>query len=50
MNIVCNTVARSYNCLKLDTEAVIKKVVKLLKDDRFMLNSLVNILLFTIPD
>ena len=50
MNIVHNTVAGSYNCLKLDTEAVAKEVVELFKDNRFMLSSLVNTLPFTIPD
>ena len=50
MNIVRNTIARSYNCLKLDTEAIVKEIVKLLKDDYFMLNSPVSTLLFTIPN
>ena len=50
MNIVRNTVTGSYNCLKLDTKAVVKEVVKLLKDDYFMLNSPVSTLPFTIPN
>ena len=50
MNTVRNTIARSYNCLELDTKAIVKKVVKLLKDDHFILNSLVSTLPFTIPN
>ena len=50
MNTVRDTVAGSYNCLKLNTKAVVKEVVKLLKDDHFMLSSLVSTLPFTIPD
>ena len=50
MNIMRNTITRSYNYLKLDTKAVVKEIIKLLKDNRFMLNSLVSTLLFTIPD
>ena len=50
MNIVHNTIARSYNCLKLDTKAVVKEVVKLLKDDYFTLNNPVSTLPFTIPN
>jgi len=50
INIVRNTVARSYNCLKLDTEVVVKEVEELLKDNRFMLGSLVSTLPFTIPN
>jgi len=47
---VRNTVARSYNCLKLDTKVVVKKVEELLKDNYFTLNSLVSTLPFTIPN
>ena len=50
MNTVRNTITRSYNCLKLDTKAVAKEIVKLLKDDHFTLNSLVSTLPFTIPN
>ena len=50
MNIIRDTIIRSYNCFKLDTKAIVKEVVKLFKDDRFTLNSLVNTLPFTIPD
>ena len=50
INIMRNTVTGSYNCLKLDTKAVVKEVAELLKDNYFMLNSLVNTLPFTIPD
>ena len=50
MNIVSDTVARNYNCLKLDTKAVAKEVVKLFKDDYFTLNSPVSTLPFTIPN
>ena len=50
MNTVRNTVAGSYNCLKLDTKAVAKEVAELLKDDYFMLSSPVSILLFIIPN
>ena len=50
MNIIHNTIAKNYNCLKLDTKAVVKEVIKLLKDNRFTLNSLVNTLPFTIPN
>ena len=50
INIVHNTVAGSYNCLKLSTKAVAKEVEELLKDDRFTLSSLVSTLRFTIPN
>ena len=50
MNVVCDTVAGSYNCLKLDTAAVVKEVVELLKDNHFTLGGLVSTLPFTIPD
>ena len=50
INIVRDTVAGSYNCLKLDTKAVVKEVIKLLKDDYFILSGPVNTLLFTIPN
>jgi len=50
MNIVSNTVTRSYNYFKLNTEAVVKEVEELLKDNRFILSSLVSTLPFTIPD
>ena len=48
INIVRNTVARSYNYLKLNTKAIVKEVEKPLKDNRFMLSSLVSTLPFTI--
>ena len=50
INIVRNTVAKSYNCLKLDTEAVAKEVAELFKDNYFMLSSPVSTLPFTIPN
>ena len=45
-----DTVAGSYYCLELDTEAVVEEVVELFKDNCFTLSSLVSTLLFTIPD
>ena len=50
INIVHNTIARSYNCLELDTKAVIKEVAELLKDNYFTLSSPVSTLPFTIPN
>ena len=50
INIIHNTVIKSYNYFKLDTEAIVKEIVKLLKDDRFMLSSPVSTLPFTIPN
>ena len=50
INIVRNTVARSYNCLKLDTKAIAKEVAELLKDNRFTLSSPVSTPPFTIPN
>ena len=50
MNIVRDTITRSYNCLKLDTKAIVKEVVELLKDDFFTLSSLVSTLPFTISN
>ena len=50
MNIVRDTITGSYNCFKLDTKAVAKEVVELLKDDYFMLSSPVSTLPFTIPN
>ena len=50
MNTMYNTIARSYNCLKLDTKAIIKEVAELLKDNYFILNSLISTLPFTIPN
>jgi len=50
INIVRNTVARSYNCLKLDTKAMAKEVEKLLKDNRFTLSGPVSTLPFIIPN
>jgi hypothetical protein len=50
INIIHDTVARSYDCLELDTEAVVKEVVKLFKDDCFTLSGLVSILPFIIPN
>jgi hypothetical protein len=50
INIVRNTVARSYNCFKLDTEAMVKEVAELFKDDCFMFSGPVNTLPFTIPN
>ena len=50
MNIVRNTVIGNYNCLKLDTKAMAKEIVELLKDDRFTLSGLVSTLPFTIPN
>jgi len=50
MNTVYNAVAGSYNCLKLSTEAVVKEIKELFKDDCFMLSGLVSTLYFTMPD
>ena len=50
MNIVRNTIAGSYNCLELDTKAIVKEVAELFKDDYFILNSPVSTLPFTIPN
>jgi len=50
INIVHNTIAGSYNCLKLDTKVVVKEVEELLKDNRFTLGGLISTLPFTIPD
>ena len=50
INIVHNAVAGSYNCLKLNTEAIVKEIEELLKDNYFILSSLVSTLPFTIPD
>jgi len=50
INIVRDTVTGSYNCLKLDTEVIAKKVEELLKDNYFTLGSLVSTLPFTIPN
>jgi len=50
INIVRDTVARSYNCLKLDTKVMVKEVEELLKDNRFTLSGLVSTLPFTIPN
>ena len=50
INIVRNTIAGNYNYLKLNTKAIVKEVVELLKDDCFTLSSPVNTLPFTIPD
>jgi len=50
INIVRDTVARSYNYLKLDTKVIAKKVEELLKDDRFTLSGPVSTLPFTIPN
>ena len=50
MNTVHNTIAGSYNCLKLDTEAIVKEVAELLKDNYFIFSGPVSTLLFTIPD
>jgi len=50
INTVYNTVAGSYNCFKLNTEAIVKEVEELLKDDHFTLNGLVSTLPFTMPD
>ena len=50
INIVHDTVTRNYNCLKLSTKAVVKEVEELLKDNRFMLSSLVSTLYFTMPN
>jgi hypothetical protein len=47
---VRDTIAGSYNCLKLDTKVVVKEVEELLKDNRFTLGSLVSTLPFTIPN
>jgi len=47
---VRNTVARSYNCLKLDTKVVVKEVEELLKDNYFTLGGLVSTLPFIIPN
>ena len=45
-----NTVAKSYNYLKLDTKAIVKEIAELFKDNCFTLNSLVSTLPFTIPN
>ena len=50
MNIVHDTVAGSYNCLKLDTEVITKEVEELLKDNRFMLSGPISTLCFTMPN
>ena len=50
INIVRNTVVRSYYCLKLDIKAIVEEVAELLKDDRFTLSGPVNTLPFTIPN
>ena len=50
INIVRDIIAKSYNCLKLNTKAIAKKVEKLLKDDCFTLSSPVSTLPFTMPD
>ena len=50
MNIIHNIVVKSYNCLKLNTKAIIKEVKELLKDNYFIFSGLVSTLLFTIPD
>jgi hypothetical protein len=50
MNTVRDTVAGSYDCLELETQAVAKEVEKLLKDDRFTLGGPVSTLPFTMPD
>jgi len=47
---VRNTIARSYYYLKLDTKAIVKEVVELLKDNHFTLSGLVSTLPFTIPN
>ena len=50
INIVYNTITRTYNYLKLDTKAIVKGVEELLKDNYFILSSLVSTLPFTIPN
>ena len=50
INIVYDIIAGSYDCLKLNTKAVVKEVEELLKDDRFILSGPVSTLPFTIPD
>ena len=45
-----DTVAKSYNFLKLNTKVIVKEVAELLKDDRFTLSSPVSTLPFTIPN
>ena len=45
-----DTITKNYNCLKLDTKTIVKKVAELLKDNYFTLNSPVSTLPFTIPD
>jgi len=50
INIVRDAIARSYNCLKLNTKAVAKEVEELLKDNCFMVGGLVSTLPFTIPN
>ena len=45
-----NTVAGSYNYFKLNTKAIAKEVAELLKDNYFMLSSLVSTLPFTLPN
>ena len=50
INIVRDAVTRSYNCLKLNTKAIVKEVEELLKDNCFMLSGLVSTLHFTIPN
>jgi len=50
IGIVYDAVAKNYDCLKLNTKAVAKEIEELLKDNHFMLSSLVSTLPFTIPD
>ena len=50
INIIRDAIAKNYNCFKLNIKAVVKEVEELFKDDRFTLNGLVNILLFTMPN
>ena len=50
MNTVRDIIARNYNCLKLNTKAVVKEVKELLKNNRFIFGGLVSTLPFTIPD
>ena len=48
INIVRDTITRTYNYLKLDTKAIVKGVEELLKDNCFTLGGPVSTLPFTI--
>jgi hypothetical protein len=50
INIVRDTVAGSYNFLKLNTKVIVKEVAELLKDNRFTLGGPVSTPPFIIPN